>query len=450
LRLQSVEREVKKVRTGLERFKDLSDKSLPSFEKPFAKQFNRDLIEKVYENAKSSLSETSKIIDPLNEQDALLKLARIENIINSVYYTLNEFFENYLRFVKTSRNIYDLASWFLSHFKDAPSYIILQGTQISMISFSEMMHQFRIEQHWPEFWTKIENLEFYFIFMPPEFSNPSESLIWILLLHELSHVLIISKKVLLNVPYYLSEVPQKGREFFFHELVRLAGDPYAPLREYAERKLHVIECAADTLPTSVVGPAFGWCAAKNLRYKDVLFPAITHPKMSERLMLIAEQVKKQGFDRESRLIIQALVDQLEYLGTYGGKTKEEIQSELNDGLEEVKRIPHLHDVLDNTLKLAGKNFTKNDLKTLLPGTSPKNLGQKVESIAKEFIRGNITVVDPGIIYNIFSSIDLESKCREVAGEFNFTEDEIQKHKSTVQELIADCIRLYAVKSRVSG
>jgi hypothetical protein len=396
-----------------------------------------DVTRQLYESIRDTIDVRLELISagevPFEER------SKRHRALRSLIHALNGFLYNtYISMKPIPRQMYYLADHLLDCYRVKCNYVIGIRDEIQVVSLSHFLKSYRCDMNYVEFWHRSRNIRFYFVQVVRKISTPDRYLDWIMVLHEISHIIDAERNI---VQQYLPELS------LFDAMTIIDGgvESYGPtLYEKAQKRLHAAEFAADLVVTETYGVGFGWRLLKEYgHWVDVFEPATTHPPINTRISLIIDELKTfLNIEPVSRLLKQ----QFEERGWQEDLT---CLSQIGE-LQRIRATIRTQDACKLTnerirLELVGKHY---------PGsTSSQNLvdDEKIlRVIQRDFLQGKPTVLSPPLLYHIYI-YDLwdAEKTKERAKVIQEMCNKLKMKTSNefearLNELLSDCVRLYCV------
>ncbi|KPV62922.1 MAG: hypothetical protein AOA66_1112 [Candidatus Bathyarchaeota archaeon BA2] len=427
-------------------------------------------IEKEKERVFQEVSEFISLLETIRRRKyPTPHLEKFETLIKHSYEILNEQLPEYLRDVtshvppeEASRRIgelhfqiktlFDVMYRALLHSSDVPQelyflsdtflnlcevpkdYIIFVSDEIAMFSFHDVLESIGFD---PEFWSKMYERQFYFVQTVPEFNKKDTSLDWPIILHEMAHIVCDKKG---TSKRYLAQLSIRDALYIVYSAERHPEF----LVVLARRKLYVNEHLADLLVTRCFAAIYGWRFLKRyVSLRDVFEPGRSHPSPSHRLQKISSEVNtKLKMPNSSRFLDQELQS-----------WTREVASQVEGGVPDINVDDILTNVLDEVYNYSQYMLTYEQVERsirasawfqMLKGNEKveeklnKNLDQFLQQLQDQLLKGIPIVIDPPSLYFI-ATLDF-SNIQKISELDNPT-------KEAIREMIADCIRLYAVQHR---
>ena len=75
------------------------------------------------------------------------------------------------------------------------NYIIFVSDEIAMFSFLDILKSYGFDYWFPNFWEKMREKNIYFVQIVSEYNDPSSSLDWPIILHEMAHIVCDQKEI---------------------------------------------------------------------------------------------------------------------------------------------------------------------------------------------------------------------------------------------------------------
>lgn len=433
--MAQIEKEKERVFREVSNFKDLLENIRKrKYITPHLKKF-KTFIEYCYEILRAHLPEYFSEITsygPLEE-----KSRRIEELYSQIKCLFDFMYRALLHSSDVPRELYYLSDIFLEFCNVPKEYIIFVSDDIAMLSFHDVLKAFGFD---PEFWRKLYEKEFYFVLILPEFSKRDASLDWPIVLHEIAHIICdkkgASEKYLpfMSVPEALSIVYEADRQHYPELLVL-----------FAKKKLYVNEHLADLLVTQCFGAIYGWrFLEKFFSIRNVFEPGRSHPSPNQRLQKISFEVKtKLKMPDSSQFLDLELHSWTDEIKTYN-RTDQEIN--VDDILESVLNEIYSYSQFTLTYEQVERcihesSWFQTIKKTKVYEKLDKNLDDFLQELQDQLLKGIPIVVCPPVLYFIltldFSNIH---KIKEL-------DHSAKEETKLIKEMIADCIRLYAVRHK---
>lgn len=437
-----IERERNRISTEISKFESLLETiQAKIYKAPHLEKF-KALIEDCYDalNKKRQLSRRLReITSHVSPEIASRRLAdlrfRIKRLFDVLYVALSNSFE-------IPRELYFLSDIFLNYHEVATDYIIFVSDEIAMFSFIDALESIGFREWYPEFWNIMHNKKFYFVQIVPEFKKEGASLDWPIILHEIAHVICYHMG---TIQMYFPELPLRSALE-----IAYSYSPERPIIPYflfilAQKKLYITEHLADLMVTRCFGALYGWRLIKEyVSLKDIFEPGRSHPSPEKRLQKIISEVKDElQMPDCAQFLSQELEIFTEELITHPENRVPEIDvdSVLSSVLGEVRnysKYVFTYTEVEKSIRsstwfqlLKRRRKTREKL-------SSNQFGQFLKQLQDDLLQGIPIVVDPPTLYFLatldFSNPEKISKLDDIKAE-------------RIRQLIADTIRLYAIKHR---
>ncbi len=389
------------------------------------------LVELIHDSLDSTIRPRLKIIGSVPDvEDASDALAKIKDRINILY----NFLYSVFRGSQVPRELYELVDLFLRDYRSKPGYVIHVADEIQTASFSDFLQTYKFQLIYPEFWSRVKDTRFYFIQITKKISRTDRTLDWSLVLHEVGHVIDTERSIVDNYipsPTYLEALKIVESD------VRLLRLPSWIVRA-AKVKLLASEYLADCLATQTFGGIFGWRFLKEfLRMKDEFETPVTHPTPRRRLRRIALQLRN---NLHLRTVSDAITREISHrMGTMRNPVEPSIDA--------------LPAILRSARRLTRNKLTLQRVRSELTrklGQQPLNFDQLISQLQLDLVRGRPIILHPAILFLIymhdFGKSDHPSAAEatlftNASRELGIEPDVLQE---LVQQLLADCVRLYGV------
>jgi hypothetical protein len=440
---RSIEIEKQKVRAELKPFDEfLKELTSDAFKADYFESF-RQIVVIIHEAFRSTIEQRLAAFTtgpPLAETS--IELDDLKSMIGAVYNLL--YITIFKNMTGVPRELYYFTDTFLEDCSISANYVLCLGEQIQVTDFRWFLlsHQFDIK--YPEFWSLVKDHRFYFVQFVRKLADPNRSLDWPLLIHEIAHIVDMSKGI---VAHTVSDL-----DYYRAYQVLRHKDLYSDERYALARKVsRVGEYLADYLATRYLAGAFPWRFVREyLTIARIFEEPRTHP----------------DFDKRVEEMIALIKDELD-LPEISKAIEEEFLVWLKDS-GKTREVPHQREYaeLDQVFKSAGGSMrfsaTKEALKAALKRKLHGTLGDKLEqdlpsvlvALQKDFMRGRPIIVHPAVTFLIYmyglrganGGNGREESLAAIAKEFKLT---LVQFEELMQELLADCVKLNAVYERYS-
>jgi len=432
-----IEKEKERVLLELENFNEYLLDSIKKrkYVTPHIRKFE-ELIEHIYITLKSQLPEHLEEITSYGSSEE--KSLRIEELYSKVKCLFDFMYRTLLHSSDVPRELYYLSDIFLDFCNVPKDYIIFVSDDIAMLSYHDVLRACGFD---PEFWGKLYGKEFYFVLILPEFSKRDASIDWTIILHEMAHIICDKKGAnerylpFISVSDALLIVRDADRQIYPDQLILLA-----------KKKLYVNEHLADLLVTQCFGAIYGWRFLERFfSIRNVFEPGKSHPSPSKRLQKISHEIKNKLKMRSSAKFLDcALHSLLEEIESPSGTVNQEVN--VDDILESILDEVYGYSQFTLTFKQVKLCLLKSSwFQVVKRNKSYESLNKNIKNLLRELqnqlLKGIPIIVCPPVLYFIltldFSNI---TKIKEL-------DNPAKEEAKLIKEMIADCIRLYAVQQR---
>lgn len=438
---QIIEQEKERVFKEISKFESLLETiRRQRYPIPHLEKF-KTLIQDCYEILNAELAKrlrdiTSHVPSEISSRRIADLRFRIKSLFDIMYLALSNSFD-------VPREIYFLSDTFLDYHGVPRDYIIFISDEIAMFSFMDALEWLGFPEWYPEFWSRMRERKFYFVQIVSEFNKRDASMDWPIILHEMAHIICDQKG---TSQKYLPEVPVRRALDIVYSAEKQSFPEF--LVTLAKKKLYVTEHLADLLVTRCFGAIYGWRFLKEyVSLKNFFEPGRSHPSPDKRLQKISSEVKNElQMPDSSRFLDQELQSFTRALTTHVEGRSPDINVDviLTDVLGEVRNYSRYvltykqveqsirESTWFRTLKRSGKVEEK---------LNNKNFDQFLQQLQDDFLKGIPIIIDPPALYFI---ITLEFSDPEKISELDSTTTKA----TSIRELVADCVRLYAVQHRL--
>ncbi|MFX1537986.1 MAG: hypothetical protein ACFFDI_27650 [Promethearchaeota archaeon] len=360
---------------------------------------------------------------------------QIKKLFDILYVALSNSFE-------IPRELYFLSDIFLKYHEVATDYIIFVSDEIAMFSFIDALESIGFREGYPEFWNRMRNKKFYFVQVVPEFKKEGASLDWPIILHEIAHLICYHMG---TIQMYFPELPLRSAleiaQSYSPESQRIPRFLFI----LAQKKLYITEHLADLMVTRCFGALYGWRLLKGyVSLKDIFEPGRSHPSPEKRLQKIISEVKDE---LQMPDCAQFLSQELKSFTEKGIMHPEnrvpeiDVDSVLSSVLDEVhnysKYIITYEEVKKSIQSSNWYQILKQKKKTR-EKLGNNQFNEFLKQLQDELLQGIPIVVDPPTLY-FLATLDFSNP-----GKLSKLDD---SKAESIRELIADTIRLYAIKHR---
>ncbi len=417
----SIDREKANLTGELRPFKDfLSELDSDIYKFDYFDNF-RQIVETVYVAFQKTIEGRLASFPPgLLPEEASGEFSDLRSILTAVYNFL--YITTFKNMTSVPRELYYLTDSFLEKCSLSPTYVLSLGEQIEVTDFRWFLQKLQVETVYPEFWLAYRG----------------RSIDWPLIIHEMGHIVDLDKgivkKVVPNFDYYTA-----------FQILRRQDDPL--LKEQypiAQKVAKLSEYVADFLSTQYVAGAFGWrFLSEYLTVKGIFEEPLTHPDLNKRIAEMIDQINKLDLPEVAKIIEQTLETTLKD----AGKKRVAYQRE----------FPELDRVFDESRKLMGSASTREEIRRILhsrlkgslAGSIDTDLPKLLTKLQESFFQGRPLVVEPSVLFLIYmyglEKPNAEQKRQETFGMYGKRlKKSGSEFEELIQELLADCIKLYEV------
>jgi len=394
----------------------------------------KDCQEALTEDLDARMEKATKYL-PLTTASLLLTTMRnlIKDLVDFMYSVVSQS-------ETVPRELYFLLDAFLeSHDISEDSYILFVSDEMAVTAFEHVLKLSHMEQWFPIFFQKIGNKRFYFVHVVSDFIGREASLNWPIVLHEMAHVVCYEKNT------YTKYLPSVD----ILEALRSVPEPIFPIKY--QKKLYISEYLADLLTTRVIGAVYGWRFLEIYgTYYDILEPSRAHPSPGKRLDKIFREVRKElQMPKSANFLLKEFEPKKKEWETIPKKTDFDLNVD-----------PILRQILKEARKYTKQLLTPQQIKQSILNSPwfqllehnaaerknvERNLKRFLANLQEDLIEGIPLVLDPFVLYYIFT-LDF-STFDKLLPILEPQDEKQEEHARRIKELIADCIRLYAVQKR---
>lgn len=338
---------------------------------------------------------------------------------------------------KVPRELYYLIDAFLvQHNVPTDNYVVSVSDEMAVTGFKHVLELNNMDIWFPSFWEKMKDVRFYFIHVLSDFVGKDSSLNWPIVLHEGAHIVCYEKGIDLK---YLPKIS-------ILEALKATQKTVIPRK--AQKKLYVSEYLADLLVTRCIGAIYGWRFLEMYgSYGDILAPGRSHPPPDRRILKISREIRNEllVFRSAAFLRKELRLRTKEWAARPTTRVPYVDVNYILRGLLGEARGYNRHALTYHQVKRGIFNsrwyqVLKENEVNMMKFTK-KSLDKFLASLQEKLIEGVPIIVDPFVLYFIFT---LDFAHPEKFMHIVESKDEQDRR---VRELIADCIRLQAVQEQ---
>ena len=311
-----------------------------------------------------------------------------------------------------------------------------------MFSFLDILKSYGFDYWFPNFWEKMREKNIYFVQIVSEYNDPSSSLDWPIILHEMAHIVCDQKEI--DRKFIPEMTVLEALQIVYHASER-QGIPDAIVIQ-AKKKLYTIEHLADILVTHCFGGIYAWRFLKNhVSLADIFEPGKSHPSPEERLKKIIHEIEHELKLSDSANFLKR------QLQSFIGKI---IQHRASNRSASIDVNDILMQVLPEIRAYSKFKLTYQQIEKSIQGSTWFHiLANKVKKyfhrtrfsrflcdLQNQLLEGTPIIVDPPTLYFIATLEYSNEKGLSIL-------DGDTHHSKLIRKLIADCIRLYSIKDK---
>lgn len=338
-----------------------------------------------------------------------------------------------------ARELYYLLDQFLDyHNTPTDKYIVFIHDQIAVQTFYNLLLTKGFDKTYPEFWASLKEVEFYFVSVTESMAKGTYSLNWPLVLHEMAHIVCYNKGLNMD---FLKEVPMFGEIEIDHgEEQEETQEQTALIKkqdENARMKRHITEFLADIMVSRCFGVVYGWRLFEMYGTLSSVFePTTDHPSEYKRIELIATELEEHLGRRENAIFLTQKLPSPTDTNPATEPHQKEMDAELSGVLVKVRSYSSY--VLTNDQEKRSLTSGPWSKALVLCGKTIKE--KTADDLQKELFEGKPIIVEPPVLYDI--AVQNPTKAQAL---LDPPTKEDKERADKIWELLAECIRLYAVQ-----
>ncbi|MGA2237863.1 MAG: hypothetical protein ABSG74_01490 [Candidatus Bathyarchaeia archaeon] len=394
----------------------------------------RNVVVTIHDSIKDTITQRLNLIasggpTPLTSR----RLRRLKELIQWLHTCL---YNSYVAMRPIHRQMYYLTDHILQKsYGMRCNYIISVDNWTAVTSLEDILKSHRCDLSYPELWNHLTNTRLYFVRVVRKISMPERSLDWVIILHEIGHIIDMEKGIVEHEMPGLSVYEALA-------IVNAGGRGYGTeLYETAKQKLHATEFAADLIVTESYGGIFGWRFLKEYGYwEEVLEETTTHPLPNARISIMIDELDSSlGLQSVSRLLQR----QLEERGW-------------NQDISALSAIASLQRIRESVRAQTITKFTQEEIKRELfaklgydPVHPPASIEDTLRFVQKGVLEGRPIIISPPLLYYVYMyglwddsiKAQRERTIQDMTRNLRISQDEFDDR---IGELLSDCVRLFCV------
>jgi len=393
----------------------------------------RDVVKAIHESIERTINNRLDLVSTAGL--AFEEISRRIRALRALIHALHSFlYGTYIAMRPIPRQMYYLADHLLRSYDVKCDYVISVSDRIQIVSLSDLLKSYRCDLTYVEFWDIIKDREFYFVQIVSKISTPDRFLDWIMMLHEIGHIIDAEKEI---VQRYIPELSVLDAI----RIVKGDGDAYGTvLYEKAKKKLHATEFAADLIVTETYGGVFGWRLLKEYgHWVDVFEHPTTHPLTNQRVSIMIDELRSfLALEPVSRLLQAELQER--------GWSEDASAFSVIVELPQIRATIRTYAVFKLTMeKIRDELFSKFGHENSHP-----EIEDRLRLVQRNLLQGRPTILSPPLLYYVYIYGLWDSEITQQRSEI--IQEMLKKlgmlpheFEARIGELLSDCVRLFCVR-----